>query len=106
MLTYHDFLQNWYLEVDEDIVANLSVRRTLEGTTFYYGGDKILTIQALTDADREAQSQLPGCIILYAGETVIYVAYLEEIADSEEIVDLLIQQFHPIRIELNTEEDE
>ena len=105
MITYHNYAQNWYLELDEQILGGLSVRRTADGTVFSYNGTKLMTILALTDADREIQSQQPGCTILYGGETVIFVAILEEGAISEDMIDLLIRRFHPIRVELSTEED-
>lgn len=105
MLTYHNYSQNWYIEVDRHILEDLAVVKTESGTVFYYAEEKLMTILALTDADREEQSQQPGRTVLYGGETVIYVAILEENATSNEIIDLLIQRFRPIRVELNTEED-
>lgn len=105
MLTYHHFVQNWYIEVDQEILAELAIDRTQDGTVFHYRDEKLLTILALTDADREEQSQRPGCTILYGGETVIYVAIIDENAGSSDMVDRLIERFHPIRVELNTEED-
>ncbi len=105
LFTYHHYSQNWYLEVDEQLLEDLSVVKTENGTVFYYDGQKLLTIVALTDADRIQQSQKPGCTILYGGETVIYVAILEESITHDEVIDSLIRRFHPIRVELNTEED-
>lgn len=103
--TYHNFPQNWYLKLDRSTISELSVLQTEDGCAFYYGGEKLVTILALTDADREEQSKLPGRIILYGGETVIYVAILEDSAMEEEITKELRTRFHPIRVDLNTEED-
>lgn len=103
--TYHNYAQNWYLELDQATIPELSVRQTEEGCAFYYEGNKMVTILALTDADREEQSQQPGRTVLYGGETVIYVAILEDTALELEITDELIARFHPIRVDLNTEED-
>ena len=105
LLTYHNYAQNWYLEVDRQILQKLSVAKTENGTDFFYGGEKLMTIMALTDADREEQSKLPGSTVLYGGETVIYVAIVEENTASKDNIELLIRRFHPIRVELNTEED-
>lgn len=103
--TYHNYAQNWYLELDHATIADLSVRQTEDGCAFYYDGNKVVTILALTDADREEQAEQPGCTVLYGGETVIYVAVLEDTAIEMEIIDELIARFHPIRVDLNTEED-
>ncbi len=105
MLTYHNYTQNWYVEVDRHQLEDLSVEKTESGTVFHYDGDEMVTIMALTDADRVEQSQQPGRIVLYGGETVIYVAILEEDTHSDEIIEMLMRRFHPIRMELNTEED-
>lgn len=105
LLTYHNYAQNWYLEVDRQILQKLSVAKTENGTDFFYDGEKLMTIMALTDADREEQSKLPGSTVLYGGETVIYVAIVEENTASKDNIELLIRRFHPIRVELNTEED-
>lgn len=105
LCTYHNYTQNWYLELEDAIVSDLSIRRTEEGCAFYYKGTKIVTILALTDADREEQSKQPDCTVLYGGETVIYVAVLEEDAAQQDIIEELIARFHPIRVDLNTEED-
>ena len=104
--TYHNYAQNWYLELDEETITNLSIRQSEEGCAFYFDGEMIVTIQALTDADRQEQSQLPGRIVLYGGETVIYVAILEDTDSNTNIMEELLARFHPIRMELNTEEDE
>ncbi len=103
--TYHNYAQNWYLELSRESVSKLAVRQSEEGCAFYYDGVKLVTILALTDADREEQSQLPGCTVLYKGETVIYVAYLEDTDTQEEIKEELLARFHPIRVDLITEED-
>lgn len=104
--TYHNLSQNWYLELDEAYTAELSVRQSGSGSVFYYKGKKLFTVMALTDADRDEQSKQPGYVVLYGGETVIYVAYLES-TDwvNDDLVNRLIGRFHPIRVELNTEED-
>ncbi len=104
-LTYHNYAQKWYLTLDADTVADLAVRQTEEGCSFYYNGEKLVTLLALTDADREEQSQQAGYTVLYGGETVVYVAYLETTDLEKEIKQELLARFHPIRVDLNTEED-
>lgn len=103
--TYHNYSQNWYLEFDKATIPSLSVRQSEEGCVFYHNGEKMVTILALTDADREEQSRQPGCTVLYGGETVIYVAMVEDPTLDNDITKELIARFHPIRVDLNTEED-
>ena len=104
--TFNHYTQNWYLVLDPATIAQLSVREGEEGCVFYYDGNKLATILTLTDADREEQSKLPGRTILYGGETVIYVAIVEESDIKMLVIDEVLTRFHPIRMELNTEEDE
>ena len=105
LCTYHCYWQNWYLELDESVASSLAIRQNEEGCAFYYEGKKTLTILALTDADRVEQSQQPGRTILYRGETVIYVAILEDPDSQGKNMDELIARFHPIRADMKTEED-
>lgn len=104
-VTYHNYAQNWYLQLNQDVVSLLSVRPSEAGTSFYYNAEKIMTILALTDADREEQAIKPGCTVLYMGETVIYVAIWEDTAPDIKTINDLIARFHPIRVDLNKEED-
>ncbi len=103
--SYHHYSQNWYMELEEGHLEELSVRQSELGCTFFYAGKQIVTILALTDADREEQSKQPGSIVLHRGETVIYVAVILEDAIEEELTEELLKRFHPIRVDLNTEED-
>ena len=103
--TYHNYAQNWYIELDKKQIAGISVRQNEEGSIFYYQGNPYFTILALTDADREEQAQQPGCIVLYGGETVIYIAVVNDTSLEQSIKEELYTRFHPIRVDLNTEED-
>ena len=93
------------MQLNQDVVSLLSVRPSEAGTSFYYNAEKIMTILALTDADREEQAIKPGCTVLYMGETVIYVAIWEDTAPDIKTINDLIARFHPIRVDLNKEED-
>ncbi len=105
LCTYHNFDQNWYLELDQAIVSKLAVRQTEDSIVFYHNGKRVLSIMALTDADREEQSKQPGCLVLYHGETVIFVAVIDDSQIQSNYAEELIARFHPIRMDLNTEED-
>lgn len=103
--TYHNFLDNWYLDLEGFDVELLSVLQRETECVFYYDGEKIFSITVLTDADREEQAGQPGRIILYRGETSIYVATVEEHAAAQGMEWILRNQFHPIRVDVNTERD-
>lgn len=103
MRTYHNLQENWYLELSDELLQDLSVQQTDSGYTFYCANAPIFTIYTLTDADREEQSKLPNRLVLYSGESVIYAAELAE--EESAYHDLLMQLFHPIRVDVNTERD-
>ncbi len=103
--TYHNFAQNWYFVLDGAMIDDLSVRQTELGSEFYYQGSKLFTVMMFTDADREELSTQPGCTVLYGSETVIYVAMIEDADLQSAIAEDLVSRFHPIRVDLNTEED-
>lgn len=108
--TYHNYTDGWYLLLDHQWINKLSVVHTEDACTFYILSDgkfeKILTITALTDADRQDQAQQKGRIVLYSSDSVIYVADLEAAAAANGITEEnLPARFRPIRMDLNTEED-
>lgn len=112
MHTYHNFLDNWYIVIDEALCSELLVERVKDRCTFYVHNpqadvlEPVLQITALPDADREEQAQKPGRIVLYSGESVIYVADLLEAAEKYGFTQTtLISKFSPIRVDLNTQED-
>ena len=110
--TYHNYQDNWYIDVDDKYYPYLTVERTKDQCVFaMFDPDMqkltpMLKIMALPDADREELSKIPGRIILYSGETVIYVADLLEGAEEYGITkENVMARFKLIRIELNTQED-
>lgn len=106
--TYHNYADNWYYRLDQDYRDRLSVIQTEQRCVFYLDGQCVLTILALTDADRLEQAQQPGWITLYSSDTVIYVAFPE--SDATELKTFteaeILLRFSPIRVDLNTEKDE
>lgn len=110
--TYYNFTDNWYLALVDDLHENLMAERAKnQCTLFAYDPQseqklQLVTITALQDADREELSKLPGRIVLYSGDTVIYVADLSEAAEQYGIDEkTLTESFHLIRADLNTQED-
>lgn len=103
MRTYHNMMDNWYLELSDRFLEKLAVQQIDDGCIFYVDGVPAFTIFALKDADREEQSKLPNRIILYSSESVIYAA---EISDGYSDFETAIKKmFHPIRVNVNTERD-
>lgn len=112
MHTFHNFQDNWYIAIDEDICENLEVERQKNQCIFSvydlrtHTWEPIFAITTLQDADREQLAQKPGRVVLYSGETVIYVADLLEAAEKYGITkDTILSCFSPIRIDLNSKED-
>ena len=110
--TYHNYQDNWYIEVESEHCEYLTVDRTKDQCKFYLYDpmtemlEPVLLITALPDADREEQAQKPGRIVLYSGDSVIYVADLLDAAEKYGLdKDSLLSRFSPIRLDLNTQED-
>lgn len=112
MHTYHNFQDNWFVAIEEGLCDNLYVERTKDQCAFYANGssegksEKLFVITALKDADREELSQIPGRIVLYSGDSVIYVADIMDDAQDYGITQAyLLSHFNSIRVDLNTQED-
>jgi hypothetical protein len=103
--TFHNLEDNWYLDLIEWDLSLLSVVQTEDNCAFYYDGEKLFDILVLTDADREEQAKQPGMTILHSGDTVIYVAKLEDYALENGVEEILLQCFHPLRVDVITERD-
>lgn len=103
--TYHNFDDNWYLVLEENIAQHLSVLQGEMDTTFYFDGEKIASITVLTDADKDELATLPGRTILYSSDAAIYVAEFTSFAHNMQLAENIIRNFKPIRVELNTEKD-
>ena len=107
--TFHHYAEGWFVTVEDAWVNDMTVVCAEDNTTFYRvnGSQKIklVTIRALTNADREDQAKQDGRIILYKGDAVIYTAELFQGAEDLGITqEYLRENFFPIRAEL-IEED-
>jgi hypothetical protein len=105
LCTYHNFVGGWYLQVSSGLAQQLAVLHQGYKTEFYIWNknftstQKLMTIYAFTGQNRESQGLAEGRFILQKTESVVYSAYLEEIAaqydlNSENVVYCfrLIQQ--------------
>lgn len=109
--TYHQFAQGWYLNLADGWSESLAVQQTEEYCMFYMRNaetgvlDAVFMITALTDSDREEQAEQSGGIVLYRGESVIYVAKLQKQAMRHRITAQQIKdRFCYIRMEINNNE--
>ncbi len=108
---YMNLVQGWYLRVEKDWLAQMTVVSSVDSCVFYMnqpGGatQKVMTIYALRDSDRETVAMQNKYTILYKGDAIIYAASLESIAGAYGITEgTLIGRFNLMRTELNTDEN-
>lgn len=109
--TYHNHSNSWYLCLRSEWIDTLTVVQEGNVCSFYMGSaengaaNKLFSIYALTDSDREEESALPGRILLYKGDSVIFVAEMGRMGDLLGIENEILEIFTPIRKEWSTEED-
>ena len=81
--SFHNFSDGWYLKVDKDWVAQLTVNQVGSTYAFYMWDDgfgeavPVFTVYALSGSDRQTQSTEDGRFVLNSGTDVIYAARLE-----------------------------
>jgi len=83
MYTYHNFVDGWYLELDEDIVQRISVSADgFGGYGFYLCGENesvlLFTLYALTGEDRMNVAQRDELKEILKTDYVAYAAKLEQ----------------------------
>ena len=109
--TYHNHANGWYFRLGSEWIEDLTVVQAGNMCSFYLGAvqedaqNKLFSIYALTDSDREEESALSGRILLYKGDSVIFVAEMGALGSEFEIENKILEIFTPIRKEWNTEED-
>lgn len=101
LYTYHHFLGGWYMQIDNELVANISVVDLGNVCDFYVwdGNDamKVMTVYALTGQSREEQSVANGRFVLHKSESVIYSASLDHGAAAYSITpETVVRSFHMI----------
>lgn len=110
--TYHNYLQGWYMELDEDLVSRLCVVPEDTGRFAFYLWDrrftkldKLWTVYVLTGEDRSNVAVEGGRFVLLKTDTVVYAAYLEEAAQAAGITEeSLIERFILIQSDWKTGE--
>lgn len=110
--TYHNFQSGWYVSLDKAMSSRISVRQTGAQFTFYIWdedytkAERLLTISALTGADREVAAMEDGRFMLRRTDGVIYAAVLDAQGASDYGItqEKLIDNFHLIRQDWKTGE--
>ncbi len=110
--TYHNFQSGWYVSLNKTLSGRVSVRQSGAQFTFYIWdadftkAERILTLCALTGADREVEAMEDGRFVLCRTDGVIYAAVLDiQVASNYGITqEHLIDNFHLIRQDWKTGE--
>lgn len=107
MYTYYSYADKWYLHMDQNWIKKLTVTRS-EGICSFSNLNKetVMTIYALSGANRKEQAQQLGGVVLGSSESVTFAAVLGPGAKELGITEQQLKQlFYPIELELYTEED-
>jgi len=85
--TYHNYLQGWYMELEEALVGRLCVIPEDTGRYAFCLWDEnfeelqpLWTVYVLTGEDRSNVAVEDGRFVLLKTDTVVYAAYLEDAA--------------------------
>ena len=91
MSTYHNFVGGWYLQVSGRWAQRLVVLHQGYQTEFYIwdedftAAEKLMTVYAFTGQNREEQGLSDGRFILQKTESVVYAAFLEDVAQNYDL---------------------
>ena len=111
-ITYHNYLEGWYMEVDGKLVNRLCVMPESTGRFAFCLWDrkferleKLWTVYVLTGEDRSNVAVDEGRFVLLKTDTVVYAAYLEDAGKSAGITqERLINSFFLIQSDWKTGE--
>lgn len=113
MYTFHNFDGGWYVQLDGSWAPRVTV--TQDGNLFtfslwdqsYEKSNVLMSIHALTGANREEEAMLDNRFMLYKTEGTVYAAKLEAAAASLGITqESLTGSFHLIQLDWKTGETE
>ena len=111
MYTFHNFDSGWYLILNEAWASRISVTQESGVCTFYVWdeslekAEKLLSLYALTGAERESAEENKDRFILYKTEGITYAAQLEVAALSYGLSEeKLLGSFHLIHMDWKTGE--
>jgi hypothetical protein len=107
MYTYYSHEDKWYIHVNRLWVNQLTVTRS-EGVCIFYNREDevVMTIYALTGANRREQAQQLGGIVLGSSDTITFAATIGPIARDFDITEQRVKQmFYGLNLALYTEEE-
>ena len=109
VFTFHDYVVGWYLQLDSDWAARVTVDQLNSTYTFYVWDESyqdptpLFTVYVFTDSARDEESVADGRFALYRAEGIAYAAKLSSYADAYDITqEKLVQAFHLIRQDWQT----
>lgn len=110
--TYHNFLNGWYLELDNQWANHISVHQEGAGTYIFCVWDEnfetavpVFRIYALTGTDRDTAAVENNRFVLHRTEGVVYAAKMDAAAVGFDITqEMLIARFHLIHQDWKTGE--
>lgn len=111
MYTYHNYLEGWYLELDEEAASRtFLLRDTSGGYQFHLWEDRedrklLFTIYRMTGEERMNVVQQEELQEVYKTDNVVYAVKLEQAASDYGItLEVLTKRFHLIQTDWNTGE--
>lgn len=107
MYTYYSYADKWYIHIDRSWIGNLNITRS-EGICTFSNQEKetVMTIYALTGANRKEQAQQLGGVVLGSSEYITFAATIGPGAQELGITEQRLKQmFYPIELQLYTEEE-
>lgn len=104
MYTYYSFEGKWYLHMNSAWLHQLTVSRSDGICTFFtMDSEIVMTIYALTGANRKEQAMRLDGVVLGSSETVMFIAVLGPGAEGLGITAEQVKQlFYPIELKLYT----
>ena len=107
MYTYYSYADKWYIHIDRSWIGNMNITRS-EGICTFYNQEKetVMTIYALTGANRKEQALQLGGVVLGSSEHITFAATIGPGAQQLGITEQRLKQlFYPIELQLYTEEE-
>lgn len=111
MYTYHNYLQGWYLELDESSASRIFLLRDADGGYQFHLWEErenrrlLFTIYRLTGDERMNVTQRDELEEVYKTDNVVYAVKLEPSAQDYGLtLDVITKRFHLIQTDWNTGE--
>ena len=106
MYTFHNFDGGWYLHLDKFLTPRISVIRKDSSFVFYLWDETyesaniLMTVHALTGAQRDEEATELGYYVMHRAEGVLYALQTEEMAMELGLLpEVLGQSFHLIEMD-------